>query len=104
MSFIRTVIGDIKPKELGLTYSHEHIVIEEGFTTLANPEFILNDVVRISEELKELYQFGGRTMVDTMPAACGRNILKLAEVSKNSKINIVVPTGIHLEMYYPPNH
>jgi 5-phospho-D-xylono-1,4-lactonase len=103
-TFVRTVLGDIKPEKMGLTYSHEHIVIEEGFTTLANPEFILNDTVRITAELKELFQLGGRTMIDTMPAACGRNVLKLAEVSRNSKIHIVAPTGIHLEIYYPPNH
>jgi len=40
MSFVRTVLGDIRPDELGLTYSHEHIVIEESFPTLANHDFI----------------------------------------------------------------
>lgn len=104
MPFVRTVLGDIQPEEMGLTYSHEHIVIEEGFTTLNNPEFILNDTLRISAELKEFYKLGGRTMVDTMPAACGRNILKLAEVSRNTGVNIIVPTGLHAEIYYPPNH
>ena len=102
--FVRTVLGDIQHEEMGLTYSHEHIVIEESFPTMANPEFILNDTARISSELIELFQSGGRTMVDTMPASCGRNVLKLAEVSRNSRINIIVPTGIHLEIYYPPNH
>ena len=104
MSFARTVLGDIQPDKLGLTYSHEHVVIEEGFSTMANPGFILNDTNLITSELKEFYQHGGRTLVDTMPAACGRNILKLAEVSRNSAINIIAPTGLHLEMYYPPNH
>ena len=104
MSFVRTVMGDIQSEQMGLTYSHEHVVIEEGFTTMANPEFILNDIIKISAELREFYQLGGRTMVDTMPAACGRNILKLAEVSRNSKVNIIVPTGLHQEIYYPPNH
>ena len=104
MSFVRTVMGDIQSEQMGLTYSHEHVVIEEGFTTMANPEFILNDIIKISAELKEFHQFGGRTMVDTMPAACGRNILKLAEVSRNSKVNIIVPTGLHQEIYYLPNH
>lgn len=103
-SFVRTVLGDILPEEMGLTYSHEHIVIEEGFATLANPEFILNDTIRISAELKDFYKLGGRTMVDTMPAACGRNVVKLTEVSQNSGVNIVVPTGLHAEIYYPPNH
>jgi phosphotriesterase-related protein len=39
-----------------------------------------------------------------MPANCGRNVLKLAEVSTRSSVNIIAPTGIHLEVYYPPNH
>jgi 5-phospho-D-xylono-1,4-lactonase len=104
MSFVRTVLGDISPQKMGLTYSHEHVVIEESYPTVSNTDFILNDVVRISEELTEFYKNGGRTLVDTMPANCGRNVLKLAEVSKRSKVHIIVPTGLHLEIYYPPNH
>jgi len=104
MSFVRTVLGDIDPSEMGVTYSHEHIVIEESFPVLRNPDFLLNDTKKITEELKEVYAAGGRTMVDTMPAACGRNVLKLAEVSRMSKIHIIAPTGIHLPVYYPPRH
>jgi phosphotriesterase-related protein len=104
MSFVRTVLGDISPEQMGLTYSHEHVVIEESFPTVANKDFILNDTNKISTELKEFFNNGGRTLVDTMPANCGRNVLKLAEVSIRSKVNIIAPTGIHLAMYYPPNH
>ena len=104
MPYVRTVLGDMTPDDIGLTYSHEHLIIEEGFATIANPQFILNDTTRITEELNEFYKAGGRTMVDTMPAACGRNILSLAEVSRRSKVNIIAPTGLHLEIYYPPNH
>lgn len=104
MSFVRTVLGDIAPDKMGLTYSHEHIVIDEGFSTIKNPDFILNNSALITTELKDFYQHGGRTLVDTMPAASGRNVLKLAEVSRNSSVNIIAPTGIHLEIYYPPNH
>lgn len=104
MSFVRTVLGDIDPQEMGLTYSHEHIIIEEGFVTMGNKDFILNDVGKVSEELQSFYDAGGRTVVDTMPAACGRNVLKLAAVTKNTGVHIIVPTGIHLEKYYRPNH
>ncbi len=104
MSFVRTVLGDIDPSQIGVTYSHEHIVIEESFPVIQNPDFLLNDTKKITEELKEVYNAGGRTMVDTMPAACGRNILKLAEVSRLSGIQIIAPTGIHLPIYYPPRH
>jgi predicted metal-dependent phosphotriesterase family hydrolase len=104
MSFVRTVLGDIEPSQMGVTYSHEHIVIEESFPVLQNPDFLLNDTAKISAELKEVYIAGGRTMVDTMPAACGRNVIKLAEVSRLSRIQIIAPTGIHLPVYYPPRH
>lgn len=102
--FVRTVLGDIEPSQMGLTYSHEHIIIEESFPTVSNPLFILNDVDKVSDELIGFYIAGGGTVVDTMPANCGRNVEKLAEVSRRSKVNIIAPTGIHLEMYYLPNH
>jgi phosphotriesterase-related protein len=104
MSFVRTVLGDIDPSQMGVTYSHEHIVIEESFPVLQNPDFLLNDTKKITKELKEVYAAGGRSMVDTMPAGCGRNVLKLAEVSRLSGIQIIAPSGIHLPVYYPPHH
>lgn len=104
MKFARTVLGDIPVEQMGLTYSHEHIVIDESYPTLGNELFLLNDAEKISKELKEFYDLGGRTMVDTMPADAGRNALKLAEVSKKSGVQIIAPTGIHLEIYYLPNH
>lgn len=104
MAFVRTVLGDIEPQQMGFTSSHDHIIIEKSFPTLANEDFILNDVEKVSGELTAFKKAGGGTVVDTMPADCGRNVLKLAEVSKRSGINIVAPTGIHLEKYYPPAH
>lgn len=104
LPFVRTVLGDILPEEMGLTYSHEHIIIDESYPTLGNPLFLLNDMDKISEELKCFFIAGGRTMVDTMPSDCGRNVLKLAEVSRRTGVNIIAATGIHLEMYYLPNH
>ncbi len=104
MGFVRTVNGDISPADMGVTYSHEHIIIDESFPTLTNPDFLLNDIERVTEELTSVYAAGGRTMVDTMPSDSGRNAIKLAEVSRRSGIHIVAPTGIHLEIYYPPSH
>lgn len=102
--FFRTVLGDIESANMGLTYSHEHIIIEDSYPTASHPEFLLNEVVRVSEELVAFHSLGGKTVVDTMPANCGRNALKLAEVSRRSGVNIIAPTGIHLEIYYPGNH
>lgn len=103
-NFFRTVLGDKPASKMGLTYSHEHIVIDDSYVTALHPEFLLNDTEKISSELTEFYERGGRTVVDTMPANSGRNALKLAEVSRTSGVQIIVPTGIHLEIYYPENH
>lgn len=104
MAFARTILGDIAAENIGITYSHEHIVIDESFVTLEHPEFTLNDEEKIVNELSDLYNLGCRTMVDTMPVNAGRNVLKSATVSARTGINIIVPTGIHLEMYYPKSH
>ncbi len=104
MRVIRTVLGDIRPEEMGLCYSHEHIIIEESYPTVQNDLLLLNDVEKAVTELKEFYELGGRTMVDTMPSDAGRNIRKLAEVSRRSGVHIIAPTGIHLEKYYLPDH
>jgi len=104
MSFFRSITGDIPSDQMGITYSHEHIVIEESFPTLGNADFLLNDEEKITTELSGLKTLGCTTMVDTMPANAGRNVLKSVEISKKTGINIIIPTGIHLEIYYPPSH
>ena len=102
--FFRTVRGDLPSAEMGLTYAHEHIVIDDCYVTGKHPEFLLNDADKIAEELLNFYNVGGRTVIDTMPANAGRNVKKSVEVSQRSGVQIVVPTGIHLEQYYPENH
>ncbi|MBN8709315.1 MAG: aryldialkylphosphatase [Verrucomicrobia bacterium 61-8] len=104
MSFIRTVLGDIAPSELGLCYAHEHIIIDASFTTQATPDFLLDDVAKASAELSDFRAAGGSTMVDSMPCDCGRNVRKLAEISRASGVHIVAPTGLHMAKYYDPGH
>jgi len=101
---IRTVLGDIRPDELGLCYSHEHVVIDHSYPTVQNEELLLNDLDKISEELTRFYNLGGRSVIDTMPVDAGRNIRMLAEISRRTGVHIIAATGIHLEEYYLPNH
>ncbi|HEX6927489.1 MAG TPA: hypothetical protein VF167_18845 [Longimicrobiaceae bacterium] len=104
MTFVRTVLGDVPPGELGPCYAHEHIIIEQGYTTEQYPDFLLNSVEHAADELAECYAAGVRAMVDSMPAGCSRSATKLAEVSSRSGVHIVCPTGLHLRKYYPPDH
>ena len=41
VTFVRTVLGDIDPSELGVTYAHEHLVIDGGRPVLMEPDFDL---------------------------------------------------------------
>ncbi|MFN8518132.1 MAG: aryldialkylphosphatase [Chloroflexota bacterium] len=104
MSFVRTVLGDIDAAELGITYSHEHLVIAGSRTVELYPDFRLDDVEQAVAELATAQALGLRSVVDAMPADAGRDVELLAEVSRRSGVNLVAPTGIHHQRYYPERH
>ena len=104
MSFVRTVLGDIAPSELGVTYSHEHVVIDGGRPVEMEPEFDLGDVDAMAEEIAGAKALGLQTIVDAMPCDAGRSAVKLAELSRRTGVNIVAPTGLHHDRYYGPAH
>ncbi len=104
MTFVRTVLGDIDPATLGVTYSHEHLVIDGGRPVEMQPEFDLSDVDRLANEIGEAQELGLRAIVDAMPADAGRNAGKLAELSRRTGVHIVAPTGLHHDRYYGPAH
>jgi len=104
MTFVRTVLGDVAPTTLGVTYAHEHLVIDGGRAVLLDPELLLADVDRLAEELDDARAAGLRAVVDGMPADAGRNVAKLAELSRRTGVHVVAPTGLHHERYYGPAH
>jgi 5-phospho-D-xylono-1,4-lactonase len=104
LSFVRTVLGDIPPEQLGACDSHEHLIIDGGFPCLENPDFRLADVDRCVREIEDAARAGLRAIVDTMPCDAGRNVLKLAEVSRRTGVHVLCPTGLHHERYYDDLH
>jgi phosphotriesterase-related protein len=104
MPFVRTVLGDIDPSELGVTYAHEHLVIAGSRTTEHYPDFRLDDVDKAVAELGTCQALGLRSVVDAMPADTGRDVNLLAEVSRRSGVHLVAPTGVHHRRYYPERH
>jgi 5-phospho-D-xylono-1,4-lactonase len=104
VSFVRTVLGDIAPEDLGVTYAHEHIVIDGGRPAELSPDFLLADVERLADELTQAAAAGLRTAIDAMPSDCGRNPAKLAELSRRTGVHLVAATGLHHERFYGPSH
>jgi 5-phospho-D-xylono-1,4-lactonase len=104
MPFARTVLGDISPEELGIVYAHEHLVIHGGRPVQLFPDFELADVDKAVAELAPVQAMGLRTVVDAMPADCGRDVLMLAEIARRSGVNVIAPSGLHHERYYHDRH
>lgn len=104
MTFVRTVLGDIEPAQLGITYAHEHLVIDGGRPVLMEPDFDLADVDAMVIEVGAAVELGLGAVVDAMPCDAGRNAAKLAEISRRTGLHVVAPTGLHHDRYYGPAH
>jgi phosphotriesterase-related protein len=104
MTVVRTVLGDIDPAALGVTYAHEHLVIDGGRPVLMEPDFDLADVDAMVAEVGAAVELGLGAVVDAMPCDAGRNAEKLAEISRRTGVHVVAPTGLHHDRYYGPAH
>jgi 5-phospho-D-xylono-1,4-lactonase len=104
LSFVRTVLGDVPAGELGVTYAHEHLVIDGGRPVELWPDFLLADVDTLATELADAADAGLHAAIDAMPADCGRNPAKLAELSGRTGVGIVAATGLHHERFYSQSH
>ena len=104
MTFARTVLGDVDPADLGITYAHEHLVIDGGRAVQLFPEFDLGDVDAMTTEVAEATALGLRTVVDAMPCDTGRSADKLAELARRTGLHLIAPTGLHHDRFYGPAH
>ena len=104
MSFVRTVLGDVDPADLGPTYAHEHLVIDGGRAVEQSADLLLADVERLTTELRAAASAGLGTAIDAMPCDVGRNPAKLAALSRAAGVRIVAATGLHHERFYGPSH
>src|SRR2546422_5447721 len=104
MTFVRTVLGDIPPGSLGRCYAHEHLVIERSYVTQVFPEIHLPSAENAMRELTDVRKAGGGAVVETMPCDAGRNVVKLAEISRRSGVQVIAPTGLHVPRFYPEGH
>jgi predicted metal-dependent phosphotriesterase family hydrolase len=104
MSKVITVLGEVESMDLGVTYCHEHLIIDSSFATFKVPALKLDSIATAVKELKAFTSSGGKTIVDMMPVGCGRNVEKLAQISRATGVNIIAATGFHKEMYYSPDH
>ena len=100
MGFVRTVLRDIPSDALGITYMHEHLIIDSEIVERNFEHIWLPSVSDAVTEVGYCREAGVRTFVDCMPMGSGGDIQKLKEISEQANVNIVAATGMHTQKYY----
>lgn len=95
MSTVNSVLGPIDTSDMGVTLSHEHVLITSAGIQTTFPEFVPRDEA-ISEGIrlfKDAYEGGLRTIFDLTTHDLGRDIGVIEAVSRGSSVNIIAATG-----------
>lgn len=100
MTLVRTVLGDVPAAQLGRTYMHEHLIIDSPLVADRMPHIHLPSVEEAVAEVDSCREAGVGAMVDAMPCASGRDVVRLAEVSRRTGVHLVAVTGLHTARYY----
>ena len=95
MSIARTVLGDISPERMGVTYPHEQVVGYTGAREDLGDGFDREAVLKqICDDLGQaVRQHGLKTVVDVTPPELGRDVDLLQEVARRLDINVIAATG-----------
>lgn len=97
---VRTVLGDVDASDLGVSYMHEHLIIDSAAVADRWPHILLTSTDDAVAEVDLCRHAGVGSMVDAMPMASGRRPLQLVEISRRTGVHIVMTTGLHTEKYY----
>lgn len=127
---INSVLGSLDRSKLGVVTPHEHIFIdlsaffeERKLRNIENPAgekvkiehlgqlnrdpYALKDNLKIDDyetQKKEILRFrkaGGTTIVDATMPGIGRDPKKLAEISSETGINVIMGTGYYVTSTHP---
>jgi phosphotriesterase-related protein len=95
-----TVLGPVAPDALGITQTHEHLILD-AYDHYGDYGFVIDDEDLVVEEVREYSRLGGRTLVDVTLDEIGRNPAALWRIAKASGLNIVMGCSWYREFAYP---
>ena len=101
MTFIRTILGDIAPAELGVCYGHEHVIGKPPATAPASDLDFTNEDAAIRE--LGLYKLaGGNALIEMSTPDYGRAAAAMVRVSRATGIHLVAATGYNKDKFSLP--
>jgi len=102
MASVQTVLGPIDPAELGWTLPHEHTAIALWHIPNRWDYWELRrDQPVIVEELAAFRAAGGGALVDLTLDGVGRDPEWLAEISRATRLHVVMGSGWYRGAHYP---
>jgi phosphotriesterase-related protein len=129
---IQTVLGLIKPEDLGFTLTHEHLLVDvecnfvmpeeataRGFvneqvtseniadalrywTTMKDNTHLYDERIAI-EEVTRYKLAGGDSIVDATSIGIGRDPMALARISRATDVHIIMGGGYYVPLSHPPD-
>ncbi|WP_210588760.1 phosphotriesterase [Streptomyces sp. GESEQ-35] len=96
MTAVRTVVGDVRPGELGVVDAHDHLFLRSP--RLPGQE--LNDASAARAELEAFRAAGGSAVVQWTPYGMGRRAADLPLLSRETGVHVVAATGLHQAVHY----
>src|SRR5438105_12468330 len=96
MAKIPTVLGEIDGSELGVTLSHEHIIVSNGedwqhYPWLYDRQKTLDDA---REQLKKLKAGGVDSMIELTTPDLGRDIEFMRDAAEGTSVHVIPATGM----------
>jgi len=94
---IMTVNGPIQPDEMGITLTHEHVMVDWIGADSTGPHRWQGDTVinQVLPYLEEIRRMGCITFIDCTPSFLGKDVHLLKTLSDRSGLNILTTTGYY---------
>ena len=129
---VQTVLGPLSPDRLGVTLTHEHLLIDLSFMlqvpdeafardvyyrplslemlgyvkyhAMANlDDYRLLDIDTAIEEAKLFKEHGGSSLVDATSIGIARDPVSLARISSETGLNIIMGSSYYVAGSHPPD-
>jgi len=97
---VMTVRGPVDANQLGVTLTHEHLLIDLYRVTSIG-DHLLDDPEIAIEELRPFKEAGGRSLVDLTSEGLRRDPLALRHISEESDVHVIMGGGWYRQPFYP---
>jgi phosphotriesterase-related protein len=99
---VMTALGPIPPDELGVCLVHEYLLARPVPTAAFDPDLILDDRDAALAELEDLYNAGGRAVVEASTDDYGRDLEGIRWMAARAPVHVILVTGHHRELFALP--